>query len=237
MPNIKVPEELYSKIKELAEKEGKAMWEVIQVALDKMEVGDIQLNLPKPKFIRLQYPAWCVLGNHKVDPQKYKEKTGRDLYALWFPGLNGIVCLDCLIRHVFTEEAQAKTLAKLEVEIRKLRAIKKQLNKEVEELAIKYSFSELLVGLREIIDDLDARLKTLNDLAVEYAFCKDDPSCEEKKRELNELKTGLEEIKKKLEKLEMPKSWIKKGLEKMGIAVKVPRREHRWEGSERGYWR
>jgi len=237
MPNIKVPEQLYEKIKELAEKDNKAMWEVIQVALDKMEVGDIQLNLPKPKFIRLHYPAWCILGHHKIEPQKYKEKYGRDPYALWFPGLNGVICIDCLVKHVFTEEVQAKTLAKLEVEIRKLRAIKQQLNKDVEELAIKYSFSELLVGLREIIDDLDARLKTLNDLAVEYAFCKDDPSCEEKKRELNELKAGLEEIKKKLEKLEMPKSWIKKGLEKMGIAVKVPKREKAWEGSGRGFWR
>lgn len=237
MPNIKVPEELYSKIKERAEKENKAMWEVIQATLDKMEVGDIQINLPKPKFIRLHYPAWCILGHHKIDPQKYKEKYGRDPYALWFPGLNGVICIDCLIKHVFTEETQAKTLAKLEVEIRKLRAIKKQLNKDVEELAIKYSFSELLVGLREIIDDLDARLKTLNDLAIEYAFCKDDPSCEEKKRELNELKAELEEMKKKLEKLEMPKSWIKKGLEKMGIVVKVPRRKKEWGVSGRGFWR
>jgi len=237
LPNIKVPEELYSKIKERAEKENKAMWEVIQATLDKMEVGDIQINLPKPKFIRLHYPAWCILGHHKIDPQKYKEKYGRDPYALWFPGLNGVICIDCLIKHVFTEETQAKTLAKLEVEIRKLRAIKKQLNKDVEELAIKYSFSELLVGLREIIDDLDARLKTLNDLAIEYAFCKDDPSCEEKKRELNELKAELEEMKKKLEKLEMPKSWIKKGLEKMGIVVKVPRRKKEWGVSGRGFWR
>jgi len=35
MPNIKVPEQLYEKIKELAEKEGKAMWEIIQNALDR----------------------------------------------------------------------------------------------------------------------------------------------------------------------------------------------------------
>lgn len=235
MPNIKVPEELYERIKQLAEKDNKAMWEVIQAALDKMEVGDIQINLPKPKFIRLQYSAWCVLGNHKVDPQRYKEKTGRDLYALWFPGLNGVVCLDCLIKHVFTEETQAKTLAKLEVEIRKLRAIKRELNKEVEELAIKYSFAELLAGLREIIDDLDARLKTINDLIIEYAFCNDE-SCEEKKKELRELKEVLEEVKRKLEKIELSRSWIKKGLEKIG-KVKIPRREKAWEERERGYWR
>ena len=238
MPNIKVPEQLYEKIKELAEKEGKAMWEVIQAALDKMEVGDIQLNLPKPKFIRLHYPAWCILGHHKIDPQKYKEKYGRDPYALWFPGLNGVICIDCLVKHVFTEEVQVKTLAKLEVEIRKLKAIKRQLNKEVEELAVKYSFAELLAGLREIIDGLDARMKTLSDLAMEFAFCKDDPKCEEKKKELRELKAYLEEVKRKLEKLEVPESWIKKGLEKMGIVVKVPRRRERiWEESRSGFWR
>ena len=213
------------------------MWEVIQVALDKMEVGDIQLNLPKPRFIRLQYPAWCVLGNHKVDPQKYKEKTGRDLYALWFPGLNGVVCLDCLIKHVFTEEAQAKTLAKLEVEIRKLRAIKKQLNKEVEELVIKYSFAELLSGLREVIDVVDEKIAAIDDIALKYVTCKDPNECDEKKREIYALKQQVSMLLEKLEKLEMPESWIQKGLEKMGIVKIARRRERSWEGSWRGSWR
>jgi len=216
MPNIKVPEQLYEKIKELAEKEGKAMWEVIQNALDKMEVGDIQLNLPKPKFIRLQYPAWCVIGNHKVDPQKYKEKTGRDLYALWFPGLNGVVCIDCLIRHVFTEETQAKTLAKLEVEIRKLRAIKRQLNKEIEELAIKYSFAELLAKLSKVVDSIEDQLTRLDYLLGGYVSG-------EKREEVLELKKQLEEIAEQLRRMEMPESWLKKGLEKMGI-IKIKRR-------------
>jgi len=235
MPNIKVPDELYEKIKKQADEQGKPMWEIIQNAIDRLEIGDVQLNLPKPKFIRLQYPAWCVIGNHKVDPEKYKAKTGRDLYALWFPKLNGVVCLDCLIKHVFTQEQQAKTLARLEVEIRKLRAIKRQLNKEVEELAVKYSFSELLVGLKEIIDALEDRVKSLNNLIMDYAFSTVEGS-EEKKKELKELKALLEDLMKKLEELEMPETW-KKELEKMGIVVKVPRRERVWEGSGRGFWR
>jgi len=228
MPNIKVPEELYSKIKELADKEGRAMWEIIQNALDKLEVGDIQINIPKPRFIRLQFPAWCVLGNHKVDPERYKEKTGRDLYALWFPGLNGVVCLDCLIKHVFTEEQQAKTLARLEVEIRKLRAIKRELNKQVEELAVKYSFAQLLTALREIIDALEDRASKLDRLTLDYAFCKDDQACEEKRKELRELKQLLSSVIERLERIEMPESWIQKGLEKMGIV-----RRERWEGRPR----
>ncbi|RLC36759.1 hypothetical protein DRH29_03905 [candidate division Kazan bacterium] len=216
MPNIKVPEELYEKIKKMAEEQGKAMWEVIQVALDKMEVGNIQINLPKPKFIRLQYPAWCVLGNHKVDPQKYKEKTGRDLYALWFPGLNGVVCIDCLIRHVFTEDTQAKTLAKLEVEIRKLRAIKRQLNKEIEELSIKYSFAELLSKLSKVVDAIDEEITRLDYLLGGYVSG-------EKREEVSEIKKQLGEISEQLKRLEMPESWLKKGLEKMGI-IKIKRR-------------
>ena len=236
MPNIKVPEELYNRIKQQAEEQGKAMWEVIQAAMDKMEVGDIQINLPKPKFIRLQYPAWCVLGNHKVDPQKYKEKTGRDLYALWFPGLNGVVCLDCLIKHVFTEEQQAKTLAKLEVEIRKMRAIKRQLNKEIEELAIKYSFAEMLSGLREAIDVVGEKIAALDDIALKYVTCKDPNECDEKKREIYVLKQQVSRLLEKLEKFEMPESWVQKGLEKMGI-LKIEKRRSRWGERSREYWR
>jgi len=213
------------------------MWEIIQNALDKMEVGDIQLNLPKPRFIRLQYPAWCVLGNHKVDPQKYKEKTGRDLYALWFPGLNGVVCLDCLIKHVFTEETQAKTLAKLEVEIRKMRAIKRELNKEIEELAIKYSFMDLLSKLGDIVSELEDKVGSLSDLAMSYTLCKEESECEEKKKMIRDLMNYLEEVKAKLEKFEMPESWVKKILEKTGIVKIARRRERSWEGSWRGSWR
>jgi len=210
------------------------MWEIIQNALDKMEVGDIQLNLPKSRFIRLQYPAWCVLGNHKVDPQKYKEKTGRDLYALWFPGLNGVVCLDCLIKHVFTEETQAKTLAKLEVEIRKMRAIKRELNKEIEELAIKYSFMDLLSKLGDIVSELEDKVGSLSDLAMSYTLCKEESECEEKKKMIRDLMNYLEEVKAKLEKFEMPESWVKKILEKTGIVKIARRRERSWEGSWRG---
>jgi len=213
------------------------MWEIIQNALDKMEVGDIQLNLPKPRFIRLHYPAWCVLGNHKVDPQKYKEKTGRDLYALWFPGLNGVVCLDCLIKHVFTEETQAKTLAKLEVEIRKMRAIKRELNKEIEELAIKYSFMDLLSKLGDIVSELEDKVGSLSDLAMSYTLCKEESECEEKKKMIRDLMNYLEEVKAKLEKFEMPESWVKKILEKTGIVKIARRRERSWEGSWRGSWR
>ena len=216
MPNIKVPEQLYEKIKELAEKEGKAMWEVIQNALDKLEVGDIQLNLPKPKFIRLQYPAWCILGHHKIDPGKFREKYGREPYALWFPGLNGVICVDCLVKHVFTDEVQAKTLAKLEVEIRKMRAIKRQLNKEIEELSIKYSFAELLSKLSKVVDAIDEEITRLDYLLGGYVSG-------EKREEVSEIKKQLGEISEQLKRLEMPESWLKKGLEKMGI-IKIKRR-------------
>jgi len=230
LPSVKVPDELYEKLKDYAEKENKAMWEIVKDALDRLEVGDVQINLPKPKFIRLQFPAWCILGNHKVDPQKYKEQRGRDLYALWFPGLNGVICIDCLIKHVFTQEQQAKTLARLEVEIRKLRAIKRQLNKEVEELAAKYAYAEVMMGLREIIDSIDARMKTLSDAITELAFCKGEQECDEKRRELKELKRYLKEVKEKLEKLEIPESWAKK--------VAKPRKgEEVWVESRRGFWK
>ena len=98
---IYLGEEVAEKIKKKAEEQGKAMWEIINDAIEKLEVGDIQIELPKPKFIRLQYPAWCIIGNHKIEPQKYRERHGRDPYALWFPKLNGVVCIDCLIKHVF----------------------------------------------------------------------------------------------------------------------------------------
>jgi len=231
MPTIKVPDELYEKIKSLAEKEGKAMWEIIQSAIDRLEVGDIQINLPKPKFIRLQYPAWCILGNHKVDPQKYRERMGRDLYALWFPGLNGVVCVDCLIKHVFTEEDRAKTLAKLEVEIRKMRAIKRELNKEIEELSIKYSFTELLTKLSDLINELESKIGTLSDLAMSYTLCKEESECEEKKKVIRDLMNYLEEVKAKLERFEMPESWVKKILEQTGIV----KRRSRWVGRSREY--
>jgi len=233
MPNIKVPEQLYEKIKKMADEQGKAMWEVIQAAFDKMEVGDIQINLPKPKFIRLQYPAWCVIGNHKVDPERYKEQSGRDLYALWFPGLNGVVCIDCLIKHVFTQEQQAKTLARLEVEIRKLRAIKRQLNKEVEELAVRYSFAEILAGLRDAIATIEDKTKALDDLAEELAFCRGEEVCDAKLRELQATRETLEQIKAKLEKLDMPDSWARKMLEQLGVS----RGSDRWAGRRSGYWR
>lgn len=222
---IKVPNELYEKIKELANKENKPMWEIIKNAIDRIEVGDIQINLPKPKFINLKYPTWCVLGNHKLDPQKYREERGRELYALWFPGINGVVCIDCLIKHVFTQETQAKTLAKLEVEVRKLKAIKNELSKEVEELAIKYSFSELLMGVKEVIEAIDSKLRILNSI-IHYYLSENGVNEEQKLKDLKELKASLEDIKKKLEKLEMPSSWLKKGIEKMSMVVK------KWEGKE-----
>ncbi|CCG27842.1 hypothetical putative RHH DNA-binding protein [Alphaspiravirus yamagawaense] len=209
---VKVPDELYEKLKEMADSQGKAIHEVISGLLERIEVGEVQIKLPKPKFIPLRYPAYCVLGNHKIDPEEYRKNTGRIPYALWFPELGGVICIDCLIKEVFTKEEQAKVLTKLEVEIRKLRAIKRQLNKEVEELAMQYSVAEIFARLDSIINEINEALKLVRSLE-DYIWCKEE-ECEEKKKVVLEAMEKIDGIKEQLEKLELPESWAKKLIKK-----------------------
>ena len=209
MKTVKVPDDLYEKLKELAG-EDKPIHEVIRTAIEKMEVGDVQIQLPKPKFIQLRYPAWCVLGNHKIDPEEYRKVKGRYPWALWFPELGGVICLDCLIREVFTKEQQAKTLAKLEVEIRKLRAIRNELNREVNDLSAKVSILETISQLSDIIHDLRGLASDIEQAVQNALWGKEER--DEAIEKIRELIQAIREIAKRLESLQLPSKWVEKAL-------------------------
>ena len=185
--NVKVPSPLYEKLKELA-KDEKPLWKVIDECLERVTIGDVQIYLPEPEFIRLRYPAWCVLGNHKIDPTQ----SNGPITALRLPRLNGVVCIDCLVKSVFTEEKQAKTLAMLEVEIRKLKAIKQQLSKEVSRLVSEYAFHEQMHAIKSMINKLEDAIFTIERV----------PDVN-KNEELSRIRQRLYEILEILRKLEV----------------------------------
>jgi len=207
---IKVPDDLYDKLKEKADQEGKAIWEIIQESFETREEGLHEIKFPKPKFIVIQYPTQCIMCGKRLDPKKYEEETGKKLFGLWFPGTNAIVCLDCLIAKGFVENEQRKMIAKLEVEIRRLKAIKRELNEEINKYAMKISFYDLIEKYDTILDLIREAVIKIDNI---------NPASDE----VLELKNTLYGLMRKIEELEYPSKWVEKLFKRRGEETDLAR--------------
>ena len=145
---IRLDDEIYKKLEEYAQEHGLSRVKVIEYALQLLfnplsEAKDVkEVSL---KEIVVKYPAKCSVCGRRIEIGEI---------AYW--GRGGIiVCYDCFIKQ--NQKAlglDAKKLVKLYREIRKLKVIKSELEKEVNYLADKLNVYELL-------DDLNTRLKNV----------------------------------------------------------------------------
>ena len=145
---IRLDDEIYKKLEEYASRHGMSRAQVIVEALNNLfnpianakDVKEVSL-----KEIVVKYKTTCVKCGRVIDVGEI---------AYWGRGV-GVVCYDCYVKaNQKITGFDAKKLVKLYREIRKLKVIKSELEKEVNYLADKLNVYELL-------DDLNTRLKNV----------------------------------------------------------------------------
>jgi len=145
---LRLDDKLYEKLEKYAQEHGLSRVKVIEYALELLfnpvdsaeDVKEVTL-----KEIIVKYKTKCIKCNRVIDVGEI---------AYW--GKNyGVLCYDCYLKaNQKAMGADAKKLVKLYKEIRKLKIIKSELQKEVDLLADKLNVYELL-------DELDKRLKNI----------------------------------------------------------------------------
>lgn len=145
---IRLDDKLYEKLDKYAQEHGMSRAQVIVHALELLfnpvdtanDIKEVTL-----KEIIVKYKTKCVKCNRIIDVGEI---------AYW--GKNyGVLCYDCYLKaNQKAMGADAKKLVKLYKEIRKLKIIKSELQKEVDILVDKLNVYELL-------DELDNKLKNI----------------------------------------------------------------------------
>ena len=145
---IRLDDKLYEKLEKYAQEHGLSRVKVIEYALELLfnpiseaqEAKEVTL-----KEIIVKYKTKCIKCNRVIDVGEI---------AYW--GKNyGVLCYDCYLKaNQKAMGADAKKLVKLYKEIRKLKIIKSELQKEVDLLADK-------LNIYEFLDELDSRLKNI----------------------------------------------------------------------------
>lgn len=145
---LRLDDEILRKIDEYAEKHGMSRTKVILEALQLLfnpvsEAKDIkEVSL---KEIIVKYPTTCFKCGRRIEAGEI---------GFWAKGL-GVLCYDCYVKaNQRVMGFDAKKLVKLYREIRKLKVIKSELQKEVDLLADKLNVYELL-------DELSSRLRSV----------------------------------------------------------------------------
>ena len=145
---IRLDDEIYKKLEEYASRHGMSRAQVIVEALNNLfnpianakDVKEVSL-----KEIVVKYKTTCVKCGRVIDVGEI---------AYWGRGV-GVVCYDCYVKaNQKITGFDAKKLVKMYREIRKLKVIKSELQKEVDLLADKLNVYELL-------DELSSRLRSV----------------------------------------------------------------------------
>ena len=211
MKTIKVPDDVHEKLIKLSEEKKKTIGEVIKELLDKEQSGNIQIEIPRLKLIRLKYPTKCIFCK--------KELEENDL-GFWSKGMTGVICVHCVVKESFGVDKQLKQIAKYEVEIRRIKAIKRELNKQIEELASQYVIYEASEKIYELSKTIEEKIGELEKMVFDYLSATKD---EKSVRKIEELIESLKAIQDKLEKCTIPTSWAKNFTKKL-----MKKRETEW---------
>lgn len=203
---LRLDDKLYEKLDKYAQEHGMSRTQVIIHALEILfnpvdsasDVKEVTL-----KEIIVKYKTKCVKCNRVIEVGEI---------AYW--GKNyGVLCYDCYLKaNQRAMGADAKKLVKLYREIRKLKIIKSELQKEVDLLADKLNVYELL-------DELDTRLKSVEqklELLISNVFEQKDREnlyeiyndVKDSVSKLNEIMYGLRRIIIRTKKEEVKKKHI-----------------------------
>jgi predicted DNA-binding protein YlxM (UPF0122 family) len=188
---IKVDDQTYEKIKELSEKRGCSMNDIVSEMLNIYmggSAGDKAIKEYKDRVIVLQYDSRC-----KTCGKELKAGTlARYVLYIYEDGSKkgGVYCLDCYFM-------SNPVLAKLYVKKKEMEVVLKQLNDEINkriEILKQYEHQVKVVELkREILQLIrDIRMNIMND------------------QKLIELSKKLEELYNAIDKLEVPPQIVSK---------------------------
>lgn len=204
---IRLDEKLYEKLEKYAQEHGMSRVQVIVYALELLfnplseakEVREVTL-----KEIITKYPSKCSVCNRQI-------QVGEIAY--WGKG-GVIVCYDCFIKqNQKALGADAKKLVKLYKEIRKLKIIKSELQKEVDLLADKLNVYELLDELNNRLKNTETKIEAiitnlLHEQEDKQKFYELYNEVRDSVERLNEIMYGLRRILIKAKKEEVKRKEI-----------------------------
>lgn len=152
---IRLDDKLYEKLEKYAREHGMSRVQVIVHALELLfnpidsaeDIKDVTL-----REIIVKYKTKCIKCNRMVDIGEI---------AYW--GKNyGVLCYDCYLKaNQKAIGADAKKLVKLYKEIRKLKTIKSELQREVDLLADKLNVYELLDELYSKLRNIETKIEAI----------------------------------------------------------------------------
>jgi negative regulator of replication initiation len=208
MKQIKVSDQVYDKIKELSEKRGCSMADVVEEMLNIYlggASGDKAIKEYKDRVIVLQYNSKCRVCGKELKAGS----LARYILYVYEDGSKkgGVYCLECYFM-------SNPALAKLYVKRKELEAVIKQLNDEINrkvELLSKYEYQVKVAEIkREILQLIkDIRLNITND------------------QKLIELSKKLEELYNIVEKLEIPLSLQRELEREVKARANLPVKSHK----------
>ena len=197
----KIPKDLHEKLLEIANNTNDSIKGIVVKAIENYIKGVVMVTdrIVKVKPIIPQFRTRCLLCNNVIDPNEYKSNQ---LKAVWIQGF-GCICNDCIIKLIaqrLSDKDYAKDLLKYEVEIRRLRKLRTDLNKEVNELAKRYYILSNGVRVHEKIDQV---------IDMIYDYLRIVETSNVQKEALKKITIQLTEIRDELKKIEVPESWLK----------------------------
>jgi len=141
---VRISEELYEKVRQIAEKQGRTIKEVVEEAIKAFILGIEQVDKPiksvTGKIIPLQYDAKCRICGRQI-------KAGELAYWAKYTYTDGtsksyVICLDCYYKDTALAEQYLRK-KKLEAVVRGLQKKADELVEQVEKLQAQYDLQQL----------------------------------------------------------------------------------------------
>lgn len=214
---VRVSQELYAKLKQLADKSGKSMRELVDEAIRAYLLGSTGIEGKEikgitAKIIPLQYPAKCRRCGRQLNPGElayWVKITYTDNSVRSF-----IYCLDCYYQSSALKEHYLKK--------RQLEKIIKELKKEADQLADRVLELRRKVQLYSVVDEIDRLIREIYDL-LGYVLDK-------------ERRDALQQIMQRLEAIEEKMTSIADALEALEAEAQSKVRKVRGRARSKGYY-
>ena len=183
---VRVSQELYNRLKQLADKSGKSMRELVDEAIRAYLLGSTGIEGKEikgitAKIIPLQYPAKCRRCGRQLNPGElayWVKITYTDNSVRSF-----IYCLDCYY--------QSSALKEHYIKKRQLEKVIRELKKEADSLADRVLELRRKVQLYSVVDEIDRLIREIYDL-LGYVLDK------ERRDALQQIMQRLEAIEEKM---------------------------------------
>jgi len=237
MPSLyikNIPEDLYQKLEEMAKATGRSKQDIIIEALQLRIYGQ-QVNpdsemveYTEPKLRPLYFPTKCAKCGKTIPAgeeawlAKVKYKDGSERWIAWH--------FSCLMTD--------KQLAKIYLEIRKLRKIRDTLKKEADELAdliieaqARKKVLDIALEIQKVSQELEKKVFEISDRIREWLFTVDAKN--------EDLKAIREELYKINEEYQNRLDELKRKLEDVAAAFVQPKvkRSRKKKAEESWIWR